>query len=104
MKEGKIAYYINGKDENYGNWMRYINCSRIEEEQNLVAFQYHGEIYYRVYKNINPGAECLVWYGVEYAKELGIVSDDEDVPGNSESKNYYTSIHTYYCFSSISSG
>ena len=90
MKEGKIAYYINGKDENYGNWMRYINCSRIEEEQNLVAFQYHGEIYYRVYKDINPGAECLVWYGEEYAKELGIVSEDENEEENAKSKYSYT--------------
>ena len=78
MKEGRIAYYVNGKDENYGNWMRYINCSRIEDEQNLIAFQYHSEIYYRVYKEISPGSECLVWYGEEYAQELGIELDDEE--------------------------
>ena len=69
-------YYINGKDESYGNWMRYINCSRIEEEQNLIALQYHGEIYYRVYKDIDPSCELLVWYGEEYASELGIDLDD----------------------------
>ena len=52
--------------------MRYINCSRIEEEQNMIALQYHGAIYYRVYKDVAPGKELLVWYGEEYAIELGI--------------------------------
>lgn len=78
MKDGKIVYYIDGKDEKCGNWMRYINCSRAEEEQNLLAFQYHSEIYYRVYKDIKPGDECLVWYGEEYAKDLGIDLEEND--------------------------
>ena len=77
MKEGKIIYYINGKDERYGNWMRYINCSRVEDEQNLIALQYHGEIYYKVYKEIDVGCELLVWYGEDYAKELGIELGDD---------------------------
>ena len=79
MKEGRTIYYINGKDEHYGNWMRYINCSRVEEEQNLVALQYHGEIYYKVYKQIDVGSELLVWYGEEYARELGIELEEEEV-------------------------
>ena len=74
MKDGKIVYCIDGKDERYGNWMRYVNCSRSENEENLVAFQYHGKIYYRVYKDILPGSELLVWYGDEYAKDLGITT------------------------------
>uniref|UniRef100_A0A7M5V2D1 Uncharacterized protein n=2 Tax=Clytia hemisphaerica TaxID=252671 RepID=A0A7M5V2D1_9CNID len=76
MKEGRVVYYVNGKDEKYGNWLRYINCSRTEAEQNLVAFQYHGQIYYRAYKEIKIGDEFLVWYGDEYARDLGIVAAD----------------------------
>ena len=57
--------------------MRYINCSRYEKEQNLIAFQYYGEIYYRTYKNVKPGEELLVWYGDEYARELGIDITEE---------------------------
>ncbi|XP_044291233.1 histone-lysine N-methyltransferase PRDM9-like [Varanus komodoensis] len=64
--------YIDGKDETNSNWMRYVNCARNEEEQNLVAFQYHGKIYYRVCKIILLHSELLVWYGEEYGKELGI--------------------------------
>ena len=55
--------------------MRFINCARNEEEQNMVAFQYCGHIYYRSFKHIYPGSELLVWYGEEYARELGIPVD-----------------------------
>ena len=54
-----------------------MNCSRCEDEQNLVAFQFRGNIYYRTYKPIPPGNELLVWYGESYAKELGISLDDK---------------------------
>jgi hypothetical protein len=58
--------------------MRFVNCSRCEDEQNIVAFQYHGEIYYRVYKEIRANGELLVWYGDEYAEDLGIPLYEED--------------------------
>uniref|UniRef100_A0A8D0BER4 Uncharacterized protein n=1 Tax=Salvator merianae TaxID=96440 RepID=A0A8D0BER4_SALMN len=64
--------YTDGQDETKSNWMRYVNCARNEDEQNLVAFQYHGEIYYRVCKTILLHSELLVWYGEEYGRELGI--------------------------------
>uniref|UniRef100_A0A7M5WT21 Uncharacterized protein n=2 Tax=Clytia hemisphaerica TaxID=252671 RepID=A0A7M5WT21_9CNID len=85
MKEGRVVYYVNGKDEKYGNWLRYINCSRTESEQNLVAFQYHGQIYYRAYKEMKIGDELLVWYGDEYARDLGIVAADMNVGKNDSS-------------------
>ena len=47
MRDGEICYYIDGKDEDMGNWLRFINCARKESEQNLVAYQYHNDIYYR---------------------------------------------------------
>uniref|UniRef100_A0A670IM36 PR/SET domain 7 n=1 Tax=Podarcis muralis TaxID=64176 RepID=A0A670IM36_PODMU len=73
ITRGQNCYvYIDGKDETNSNWMRYVNCARNEEEQNLVAFQYHGKIYYRACKIILIHSELLVWYGEEYGKELGI--------------------------------
>jgi len=77
MKDGQVGYYVNGKDERHGNWMRFINCSRVEFEQNLVAFQFYREIYYRTYKPVEIGDELLVWYGDDYARDLGIKLDDE---------------------------
>ncbi|XP_060789452.1 histone-lysine N-methyltransferase PRDM9-like isoform X3 [Neoarius graeffei] len=62
--------YIDAKREMHVNWMRYVNCTRNDEEQNLVAFQYQGGILYRCCRPINPGQELLVWFEEEYTKEL----------------------------------
>lgn len=51
---------------------RYVNCARDDEEQNLVAFQYHRQIFYRTCQVVRTGCELLVWYGEEYGQELGI--------------------------------
>ena len=73
----KVVYYIDGKNEEFANWMRYVNCSRNEEEQNMVAYQFHGKIFYRVYKDVEAGTEFLVWYGEEYAGKLGIALEGD---------------------------
>ena len=57
--------------------MRYVNCSRCELEQNIVAYQYHGDIYYRICKPVEPDTKLLVWYGDEYAEQLGIPLNEE---------------------------
>ncbi|ELR54538.1 Histone-lysine N-methyltransferase PRDM9, partial [Bos mutus] len=64
--------YVDGKDTSLANWMRYVNCARDDEEQNLVALQYHGQIFYRTCQVVRPGCELLVWYGDEYGQDLGI--------------------------------
>ncbi|XP_065901819.1 histone-lysine N-methyltransferase PRDM9-like [Dysidea avara] len=68
-------YFIDGKNEEHSNWLRFVNCARNEAEQNLLSFQYHGDIYYRAIKHITPNSELLVWYGEEYAKEMGLSVD-----------------------------
>ena len=75
---GVESHYIDGSDEACSNWMRFINCARNVEEQNLVVFQYHSKIYYRTFRSVCPGTELLVWYGEERAKDLGI---SVDLPG-----------------------
>lgn len=52
--------------------LRYVNCARNGEEQNLVAFQYRGGIHYRCCQAIKPGQELLVWYGEEYPRDHGL--------------------------------
>ncbi|KAL4718734.1 hypothetical protein ACJJTC_009372 [Scirpophaga incertulas] len=52
--------------------MRYVNCSRHWEEQNLIAYQYQGQIYYRTIKIIPKFTELLVFYGGEFAQMLGV--------------------------------
>ncbi|KAG8508172.1 Histone-lysine N-methyltransferase PRDM9, partial [Galemys pyrenaicus] len=73
ITKGRNCYeYVDGEDKSCANWMRYVNCARDEEEQNLVAFQYHRQIFYRTCRVVRPGRELLVWYGDEYGQELGI--------------------------------
>lgn len=58
----EAQYTIDASDEQNSNWMRFVNCARDENEQNLVSFQRHGDIYYRTCKAIESGSELLVWY------------------------------------------
>ncbi|XP_022086382.1 histone-lysine N-methyltransferase PRDM9-like [Acanthaster planci] len=80
------SHYVDGKNPNKGNWMRYVNCACSEAEQNLIAYQYCGQIYYRSFKPIHPGQELLVFYGEEYATELGIVMTTADDVQNEKNK------------------
>ncbi|KAI5628598.1 gastrula zinc finger protein XlCGF57.1-like isoform X1 [Silurus asotus] len=74
-RNGNGEEYVDGRREIHANWMRYVNCARNEDEQNLVAFMYHGGILYRCSRPINPGQELLVWYEEEYARDLGHTFD-----------------------------
>ena len=67
-----MAYYLDGSNEETSSWMRFIACARNNSEQNLYAFQYCGNIYYRAFKEIPPGTELLVWYDDIYPQNLGV--------------------------------
>ncbi|KAK3712040.1 hypothetical protein QZH41_008377 [Actinostola sp. cb2023] len=71
-KEGRFSHYVNGEDERTSSWMRYIQCARYKEEQNMTVFQYCGNIYYRAYRHIPAGREMLVWYDEKYSELLDI--------------------------------
>ncbi|CAC5377323.1 PRDM7_9 [Mytilus coruscus] len=70
--DGTTNHYIDANNKTKSNWMRYVNCARNEDEQNLIAYQYKGQIFYRSFKDILQGTELLVWYGQDYGKDLGI--------------------------------
>jgi len=71
-KDGKLSHYVDGSDEENSSWMRFIRCARHIKEQNLYAFQYCGNIFYRAFKEVPPGRELLVWYDDKYPQFLGI--------------------------------
>ncbi|XP_052236300.1 zinc finger protein 418-like isoform X2 [Dreissena polymorpha] len=75
LKEGKPSHVVDVQNKADSNWMRYVNCAMTKADQNLVAFQYKGGIYYCTLKPVSPGEELLVWYGDEFARELGLISD-----------------------------
>ena len=47
---GKVLHVINATEPSKGNWMRYVNCARFFEEQNIVSVQEGSEIYYKALK------------------------------------------------------
>ena len=68
----KLTCFIDGSDEETSGWMRFIQCARSKVEQNLYAFQYKGEVYYRAFKDVTVGKELLVWYDERYVQYFGI--------------------------------
>ncbi|XP_027012391.2 histone-lysine N-methyltransferase PRDM9-like isoform X1 [Tachysurus fulvidraco] len=69
-KDRQREEYVDATNEIHANWMRYVNCACTEEDQNLMAFQYQGGIFYRCCQPIKPGQELLVGYQEEYIKDL----------------------------------
>ena len=43
----------------------------------MIAYQYKNQIFYRSFKPIKAGSEFLVWYGNQYAEDLGILRKKE---------------------------
>lgn len=71
FEDGHLSHFIDGKG-GAGNWMSYVNCARFPMEQNLVAVQCQGQIFYESCKEIYQNQELLVWYGDCYEKFLDI--------------------------------
>ena len=46
----EFLFYINATDPRRCNWMRYINCARYFEEQNILSEQDGIDIYYQAIK------------------------------------------------------
>ena len=88
-ENGKLLHYVDGKDENTSSWMRFICCARHKGEQNLFAFQYNKEIYYRAFNDIPGGTELLVWYEDTYPQYMGIPLKITDIGLQAHSTSMY---------------
>nr|XP_015208963.1 PREDICTED: PR domain zinc finger protein 14 isoform X2 [Lepisosteus oculatus]XP_015208964.1 PREDICTED: PR domain zinc finger protein 14 isoform X2 [Lepisosteus oculatus]XP_015208965.1 PREDICTED: PR domain zinc finger protein 14 isoform X2 [Lepisosteus oculatus]XP_015208966.1 PREDICTED: PR domain zinc finger protein 14 isoform X2 [Lepisosteus oculatus]XP_015208967.1 PREDICTED: PR domain zinc finger protein 14 isoform X2 [Lepisosteus oculatus]XP_015208968.1 PREDICTED: PR domain zinc finger pr len=71
FENGQLSHFVDGRGSS-GNWMSLVKCARFPEEQNLVAVQSQGQIFYETCKEIRPRQELLVWYGDCYLQFLGI--------------------------------
>ncbi|KAM6216104.1 PR domain zinc finger protein 14 [Rhynchocyon petersi] len=71
FEDGCLSHFIDGKGS-AGSWMSFVNCARFPKEQNLVAVQCKGQIFYESCKDIYQNQELLVWYGDCYEKFLDI--------------------------------
>ncbi|GLH13632.1 Krueppel homolog 1 [Gryllus bimaculatus] len=79
-KGGRVDHYVDAGDTRVANWMRFVNCARHEQEQNVVAFQFRGAIFYRSVRALAAHEELLVWYGDAFALQLGISPKDFRAP------------------------
>ena len=43
---------VDAIDPNDSNWMRFVNCATDQKSVNLAAFQFKGQIYYKIIKYI----------------------------------------------------
>ena len=70
--------YISGTcDPN--NWMTHVQVARCREEQNMEAFQFYGDIFFRTTKAIEAGTELKVFYSKDYKRKVGFTEDLEDL-------------------------
>ncbi|XP_062935145.1 PR domain zinc finger protein 14 [Cynocephalus volans] len=97
FEDGHLSHFIDGKGDT-GNWMSYVNCARFPKEQNLVAVQCQGQIFYESCKEIHQNQELLVWYGDCYEKFLDIpVSLQVTEPGKQPAGPSEESAEGYRC-------
>jgi hypothetical protein len=75
---GELIHLIDGSDASQSNWLRYVNCARTVEEQNIRPVQYENNIYYMATRDISPKQELLTYYGQKYAKKLGLEVPNKD--------------------------
>ncbi|XP_034305780.2 PR domain zinc finger protein 14 [Magallana gigas] len=90
FEEGKLSHFIDGRGTT-GGWMSFVNCARYAQEQNMIAVQIEGDIYYEVCKDIPNGTELLVWYGDCYLQFMGVpVSLKEMADGGAQEESEST--------------
>lgn len=71
--DGELAtHFVDAGSPAKGNWLRYVNCARNEQEENLNVVFCDDLVFYITSKDIAPNTELLMWYGTWYGNLLGI--------------------------------
>ncbi|XP_074031557.1 histone-lysine N-methyltransferase PRDM7-like [Leptinotarsa decemlineata] len=96
LQDGK---FIDATDETTSNYLRFVNCARTQQEENLEAFECKDDLYYKTKRNILKGDELLVFYGISFAENSGIdmktYYGEEDTKKVSRPRSKRTSASTY---------
>ena len=61
------------------NWMQCVQLARCKEEQNLEAYQFYGNIYFRTTKPVSAGSELKVFYSEDYSESVGFKMDLDEL-------------------------
>jgi uncharacterized C2H2 Zn-finger protein len=75
---GSVAFFVDGKDTERANWMRYVHPAWSRSLQNLVAYQDGNQIFFLTTKHIQPGEELTVWYCREFAERMSMPLTGEE--------------------------
>ena len=64
----KELFLLDASNKKTSNWTRYVNCGMRRRDNNMDSIQKFDKIYYFAKKNINPGQELFIDYGLGYRK------------------------------------
>lgn len=70
--EEERMHFIDASSPAKSNWLRYVNCARNVQEENVKPVICDGLVFYMTTKNIGPNTELLTWYGENDGRSLGI--------------------------------
>ena len=71
-RDSQITSYIDGFNFETSSYHRYINTPNNFKDENVIALECYGKMFYVTNKDIIPGDELLVYYGESYARDLNI--------------------------------
>ncbi|XP_067936469.1 PR domain zinc finger protein 5-like [Watersipora subatra] len=71
--------YVDTLSEDSSNWMRFVQPAQTAAEQNLVAYQHNGHIYFSSKCMIAAGSELKVGFSSSYARLMGVLTLSEQV-------------------------
>jgi len=74
-----VKFFVDGKNTNKANWMRYVLPAYKTVLQNLVAYQDEDEIFFMTTKPVMENEELTVWYCKEFADRLGYPETGEQM-------------------------
>ncbi|KAK6177763.1 hypothetical protein SNE40_015799 [Patella caerulea] len=77
FETNRVQHIINATNPVFGNWMRYVNCARYFEEQNIVSVQVDEEVYYKAIKDIEVGEELLTWFDLDQRHNVNMEKKDK---------------------------
>lgn len=69
VPDAKTLGYIDASNPKRSNWARYVNCGPTKKSNNFIPEQRFNKIYYVATRNIHPGEELFIDYGLGYRRD-----------------------------------
>uniref|UniRef100_A0A6A7G8K7 Protein sister of odd and bowel-like n=2 Tax=Hirondellea gigas TaxID=1518452 RepID=A0A6A7G8K7_9CRUS len=97
-------YLLDTRQEERTNWMCFVRAAQHRAQQNVVAFQYRGQIFFVTIKEIGAECELRVWYSKDYAERMGTtLLSEESLTWQFRTRERFRCVGCNVVFSSSSS-